>query len=69
MEIPEKKKPKFQMCIKASRGNEAEFDIGDTTLILADNQNPEQENLTTIHNGATTADLSTPAGEYVQVAI
>ena len=57
------------MCIKASRGNEAEFDIGDTTLILADNQNPEQENLTTIHNGATPADLSTQAGEYVQVAI
>ena len=46
------------MRIKASssHGNDVEFDIGDTTLIVADNQNAEQENLTTIHNGATPLD-------------
>ena len=49
VEIPEKKKPKFQMCINASssRGNDVEFDIGNTVLIVADNQNPEQENTLT----------------------
>ena len=43
VEIPEKKKKKFQMCIKAvsSCGNGVEFDIGDIALIVADNQNPE----------------------------
>ena len=71
VEIPEKKKPKFQMCIKASPsgGNDVEFDIWDTTLTVANNQNLEQENLTTIHDGATPVDPSTLAGEYVQVAI
>ena len=51
VEIPEKKKPKFQMCINASssRGNDVEFDIGNTVLIVVDNQNPEQEDLTTTH--------------------
>ena len=70
VEISEKKKPKFQMCIKASSscGNDVEFDMGDTTLIVDDNQNPEQENLTTIHDGTTPVDSSTPAGEYVQLA-
>ena len=33
--------------------NDVDFDIGDTTLVVADNQNPEQENLTTIDDGAT----------------
>ena len=49
MEIPEKNKANFQMCIKASfsGGNHVEFDIGDTALIVADNHNPEQENFTT----------------------
>ena len=71
VEIPEKKKHKFKMRIKASssHGNDVEFDMGDTTLIAANNQNPEQENLTTMHNGATLVDSSTPAGEYIQVAI
>ena len=71
VEILEKKKPKFQMCIKASssRGNDIEFDRGDTTLIVADNQNAEQENLTNIHYGATPVDSSTPTGKYVQLAI
>ena len=49
MEIPEKNKANFQMCIKASfsGGNHVEFDIGDTALIVADNHNPEQETFTT----------------------
>ena len=39
------------MCINASssRGNDVEFDIGNTALIVADNQNPGQEDLTTTH--------------------
>ena len=72
MEIPEKKTPKFQMHIKGSfsHSNDVEFDIGDTAPIVADNQNPEQENLTTTtQNGPTSVDSSTPAGEYVQLAI
>ena len=28
-----------------SHSNDVEFDIGDTAPIVADNQNPEQENL------------------------
>ena len=50
-------------------GNDVEFDIGDTALTVADNQNPEQENLTTTHDGATPVDPSTAVGEYVQLAI
>ena len=51
--------------VSSSRGNDV--DIGDTALILPDNHNPEQENFTTTHNEATHVDLSTPAGEYVQL--
>ena len=71
VEIPGKKKPKFQMLIKASssRGKDVEFDIGDTALVIADNHNLEQENVTTTHDGATPVDSSAPAGEYVQLAI
>ena len=63
MEIPEKKKPKFQMRIKASfsHSNDVEFDIGDTAPTVADNQNPEQDNFTTTtQNGATPEDSLTP---------
>ena len=54
------------MCVKASSShdNEVEFDIGHTTLIVA-----EQENLTATHSGATPVDSLTPAGAYVQLAI
>ena len=59
------------MCIKASSShdNDVEFDVGHTTHIVADNQNPEQENLTATHSGATPVDSLTPAGAYVQLAI
>ena len=53
-----------------SHSNDVEFDIEDTAPIVADNQNPEQDHLTTTtQNGATAVDSSTPAGEYVQLAI
>ena len=58
VEILEKKKPKFQMLIKASssRGKDVEFDIWDTALVIADNHNLEQDNVTTTHDGATPVD-------------
>ena len=49
--------------------NDVDFDIGDTTLVVADNQNPEQENLTTIDDGATPVGSSTLSGKYVQFTI
>ena len=51
------------MCIKASfsHSNDVEFDIGDTAPIVDENQNPEQDNLTTTtQNGATPEDSLTP---------
>ena len=58
MEIPDKKKPKFQVRIKASLscGNDVEFDVRDTAPTVADNHNLEQETFTATHNGATPVD-------------
>ena len=38
-----KRNPSSRCALKfsSSRGNDVEFDIGDTTVIVADNQNPE----------------------------
>ena len=49
--------------------NDVDFDIGDNTLIVADNKNSEQENLTAIDNVATPVDSSTLSGEYVHFTI
>ena len=66
-----KRNPNSRCALKFSSpcGNDVEFDIGDTTVIVADNQNPGQESLTTILDGAIPVDSSTPAGKYVQLAI